>query len=104
MYKDLIPSSAFIVMITALVVGTLVISLPSTATWAAGSDPTLGMKITSGSTCTSNCIIIGPPGPQGPPGPRGPQGVRANKAQQDLRVHQVRKVLRAILALKGLKD
>jgi hypothetical protein len=71
MYRDLIQSSAFIVILIALVVGILVVSLASNVTWAAG-DPTLGMKITSGSTCTSNCIIIGRPGPQGPPGPRGP--------------------------------
>jgi hypothetical protein len=29
---------------------------------------------------------------------------KANKAQQDLRVQQVHKVLKVILALRGLKD
>jgi hypothetical protein len=44
MYKDLIRSPAFIVMVTALVADTLVKSLPYTVTWAASSDSTLGMQ------------------------------------------------------------
>src|SRR5262245_30138631 len=79
MRKGLIQSSSFIVMVTALVAGTLAGSLSSTEICAVNNDPTLGMKITSGSTCTSNCIIIGPPGPQDPHGVHGPQGVQGQQ-------------------------
>jgi hypothetical protein len=61
MYNRLIQISAFIVIITALAAST---SLSYTNVLAANNDPTLGMRITSGS----------PPGQPGPPGPHGLKG------------------------------
>jgi hypothetical protein len=83
MYSSLIKSSAFIVILTTLAVGTFIVPLSFTEVFAANSDPTLGIKITSGSACTSNCIIIGgSPGPQGPPGPQGATGSQGSVGPQ----------------------